>query len=351
MSDRPVPHPIAFRAVMIGLGFVQTVNGLWALFAPRSFYEDFPPGRGGWVSALPAYNEHLLRDVGGLFLATGVLLLIAAWRLDRPLVGVSLVAWLLFAVPHTVYHLFNLAPYGTADAVGNVISLGLTVVLPGALLVLLARPAAGPQAARGSAPANGGARIRGVERSSNPFVRYVFRESRKRFGKVPVPVAVTAHHPQLLVGYGMLELATERSHRMDERLKQLAELKAAQLAGCEWCLDFGSALVRAKGITDEEMRALVDYADSDVLGPDDKLVLDYASGMSRTPVEVSDELFERLRARFDEAQLVELTSVIALENYRARFNWALGIQGEGYSEGAYCVAPQRSQAVDSAHAS
>jgi AhpD family alkylhydroperoxidase len=351
MSDRPVPHPIAFRAVMIGLGFVQTVNGLWALFAPRSFYEDFPPGRGGWVSALPAYNEHLLRDVGGLFLATGVLLLVASVRLDRQLVGVSLVAWLLFAVPHFVYHVFNLEPYSTADAVGNVISLGLTVVLPVALLVLLARPAAGPRAAGASAPANGGARIRAVERSSNPVVRYVFRESRKRYGKVPVPFAVTAHHPPLLAGYGIFELATEHSHRMDERLKQLAELRAAQLAGCEWCLDFGSALVRSKGITDEEMRALVDYADSDVLGPDDKLVLDYATGMSRTPVEVPDELFERLRARFDEAQLVELTSVIALENYRARFNWALGMQKEGYSEGAYCVAPQRSQSVDSAHAS
>jgi AhpD family alkylhydroperoxidase len=351
MSDRPVPHPIAFRAVMIGLGLVQTVNGLWALFAPRSFYEDFPPGRGGWVSALPAYNEHLVRDVGGLFLATGVLLLVAAVRLERRLVGVSLVVWLLFAVPHAVYHLFNLEPYGTADAVGNVISLGLTVVLPGALLVLLARPAAGPQAPRGSAPANGRARIRGVEHSSNPLVRYVFRDCRRRYGKVPVPIAVTAHHPPLLAGYGMFELAAERSHRMDERLKQLAELKAAQLSGCEWCLDFGSALVRSKGISDEEMRALVDYADSDVLGPDDKLVLDYATGMSRTPVDVSDELFERLRARFDEGQLVELTAVIALENYRARFNWALGIQGEGFSEGAYCVAPQPSQSVDSAHAS
>jgi AhpD family alkylhydroperoxidase len=352
MPERPVPHPIAFRAVMVGLGFVQTVNGLWALFAPRSFYDDFPPGRGGWVSALPAYNEHLLRDVGGLFLATGVLLLVAGVLLERRLVWVSLVTWLLFALPHAVYHFFNLEPYDTADAVGNVITLALTVALPAALLVLLARPAAGPQAARGSAPANGGARIRGVERSSNPFVRYVFRESRKRFGKVPVPVAVTAHHPPLLVGYGMLELATERSHRVDERFKELAELKAAQLAGCEWCLDFGSALVHSKGVvTDEEMRALVDYADSDVLGPDDKLVLDYATAMSRTPVEVSDELFERLRARFDEAQLVELTSVIALENYRARFNWAFGIRGEGFSEGAYCVAPQGERAVGSAHAS
>ena len=68
-------------------------------------------------------------------------------------------------------------------------------------------------------------------------------------------------------------------------------------------------------------------------------MLDYAAGMSRTPVEVPDELFARLREHFDDAQLVELTSVIALENYRARFNWAFGIEGEGFSQGAYCVRP------------
>jgi hypothetical protein len=60
-------------------------------------------------------------------------------------------------------------------------------------------------------------------------------------------------------------------------------------------------------------------------------------------VDVPDELFERLRARFDEAQLVELTSVIALENYRGRFNWALGIESEDYSEGAFCIRPEEPQ--------
>jgi 4-carboxymuconolactone decarboxylase len=126
---------------------------------------------------------------------------------------------------------------------------------------------------------------------------------------------------------------------MDGRLKELAVLKAAQLSGCEWCMDFGSALVRTQGIRDDEMRALLDYRASDLLSDDDKLVVEYAEAMTRTPVDVPDELFERLRARFDEAQLVELTSVIALENYRGRFNWALGIQSEGFSEGAYCVPP------------
>jgi hypothetical protein len=62
--------------------------------------------------------------------------------------------------------------------------------------------------------------------------------------------------------------------------------------------------------------------------------------MSQTPVDVSDELFARLREHLDEAQLVELTSGIAVENYRARFNWAFGLAGQGLSEGAYCLRPE-----------
>jgi 4-carboxymuconolactone decarboxylase len=68
-------------------------------------------------------------------------------------------------------------------------------------------------------------------------------------------------------------------------------------------------------------------------------VLDYAVGMSRTPVDVPDALFDRLRQHFDEAQLVELTHVIALENLRGRFNLALGIGAAGFSEGSVCAVP------------
>jgi hypothetical protein len=55
---------------------------------------------------------------------------------------------------------------------------------------------------------------------------------------------------------------------------------------------------------------------------------------------------EQLAAHFDEAQLVELTSAIALENYRARFNWAFGLESQGFSEGAYCVAPEVRRQVE-----
>lgn len=61
--------------------------------------------------------------------------------------------------------------------------------------------------------------------------------------------------------------------------------------------------------------------------------------MTRTPVEVADALFARLRAEFSDVQLVELTATIAWENYRARFDHAFGIEAEGFSEGASCALP------------
>ena len=64
--------------------------------------------------------------------------------------------------------------------------------------------------------------------------------------------------------------------------------------------------------------------------------------MTRTPVEVPEALFARLRERFSEAQLVEVTSAIAWENYRARFDHAFGIEGENFTEGAVCAMPVRS---------
>ena len=139
----------------------------------------------------------------------------------------------------------------------------------------------------------------------------------------------------------MHELATERATTVPERLKHLASMRAAMVAGCEWCLDFGSFLSKGHGVTEDEMRELPHYRDSDAFDETEKLVMDYATGMTRSPVDVSDELFAKLRERFDEAQLVELTDIIALENYRARFNWAFGLEGQGFSEGAYCVPPER----------
>lgn len=98
---------------------------------------------------------------------------------------------------------------------------------------------------------------------------------------------------------------------------------------------------RANGVSAEQVANLSRYRSGFNFSELERLVLEYADGMTQTPVEVSDALFARLRERFSEAELVELTSAIAWENYRARFSHAFGIEGENFSEGAVCALPVR----------
>lgn len=98
---------------------------------------------------------------------------------------------------------------------------------------------------------------------------------------------------------------------------------------------------RSCGVTQEELEALSAHEHSAVFDARDRAVLDYAIAMSATPVEVDDALFDRLRRHLSDPQIVELTAAIAWENYRARFNHALEMESEGFSEGAFCPIPVR----------
>jgi AhpD family alkylhydroperoxidase len=151
------------------------------------------------------------------------------------------------------------------------------------------------------------------------------------------PLRMYAHIPRLLNAYGRLEQADSKLDILTPRVRALAELKSATTVHCEYCIDLGSQIAREWGITDEELLAFPDYRNAACFSDADKLVLEYATALSRTPVEVSDELFDALHAHFDTAQLVGLTHVVTLGNLRARFNIALGIGSSGFSAGRVCA--------------
>ena len=94
-------------------------------------------------------------------------------------------------------------------------------------------------------------------------------------------------------------------------------------------------------MTQQQLLDLAIFESSPAFSDLERLVLRYAVAMTGTPAEVPDELFAQLRRHFGPRQLVELTSAIAWENYRARFNRAFDIEAEGFSEGAVCVVPVR----------
>lgn len=122
------------QAISAILAVTAGYVGAWAELAPRSFYGSFPGFGRHWVSAAGPYNEHLTRDVGGLYLA---LLLVSGWAAVRPrreILALAGCAWLVFSVPHFAFHMSHLDEFDGLDKAGNIITLGGTVVLAALLL-------------------------------------------------------------------------------------------------------------------------------------------------------------------------------------------------------------------------
>jgi hypothetical protein len=119
---------VVARVALLLLAAAGLYQGLWAQVAPRSFFDDFPSGL-GWVAVDGPYNEHLVRDVGGLVNGLSVVAVLAAWRLSRSLLMATAVGWLVYSLPHLVYHLGHPLDDAGMQAV-NVLVLGSQVVLP-----------------------------------------------------------------------------------------------------------------------------------------------------------------------------------------------------------------------------
>jgi hypothetical protein len=118
------------------LAVSSAIVGAWAQFFPRSFYNSFPGLGRHWVAVDGPYNEHLVRDVGGLNLALVVVLVAAIATLAPVMVRVAALAYLVYALPHFVYHLHHLDAYDSSDQMGNALSLGTTVLVPVVLVAL-----------------------------------------------------------------------------------------------------------------------------------------------------------------------------------------------------------------------
>jgi len=195
------------------------------------------------------------------------------------------------------------------------------------------------------------ARIEGVPKSkAGPMVRLIYRFGprmmKKLTGREPQtgsgiePIEIWAHQPKMMMGMGRFNQAVRKGKSIDERLKNLVELKGAQMIGCEFCVDLGSQICRNSGFSDEELLALPRYRESDLFTEREKRALDYTVAVMRTPVEVTDELFAEVKEHFSDEQLVEITAFLMVVNLD-RLNAAFGIAAAGFSDGMVCAAPDR----------
>jgi AhpD family alkylhydroperoxidase len=172
------------------------------------------------------------------------------------------------------------------------------------------------------------------------MTRLMWRYAKHRFGEVPEPFAVYAHHPGLMVAAGAHEGMLQRaSTTLPASVRELAVYWTARQIGCSWCVDFGAMLMRLEGLDMARLEQIDDYATSPSFSADERAAIAYAAAMTTDPHTVTDEQIEDLRRRFGDKGVMELTYQIGVENMRARMNAALGITEQGFSSGDSCRVP------------
>ena len=129
-------NPHIHRVCLVILALSGLIVGPWAYFAPLHWYNTFPGMGMQWLPVLGPFNEHLVKDVGGMYLGLAALSFWTLFHLtNRTLVLITAVSWTIFNTLHLTYHATMLHMYDTFNAVMNVIALTTVLVCSAALAI------------------------------------------------------------------------------------------------------------------------------------------------------------------------------------------------------------------------
>lgn len=176
--------------------------------------------------------------------------------------------------------------------------------------------------------------------SSGPIESLLGRVSRRMYaGKVLDPLKAGFHHRGFLASWLGLEMSAKRWKKLPETLQALAVMAVAHEIGCSFCTDFGYWEYHHRGVDLRKLRDIGAWHTSPVYTDLERAVIQYSVAATAVPSAVTDELADALRPDLDDAQIVELAALVALENFRSRFNAGLGLSSQGFRDD--CEVPSR----------
>jgi len=163
------------------------------------------------------------------------------------------------------------------------------------------------------------------------YLKPFFWRQKKKYGQVLTPGLVWAKMPKLFVGvaflYGILD---RKSSPLTPVLRSLITVRISQINWCAFCVDINSAVLMQRTGSDEKLNSLSTWRESDVFSNVEKAVLNYTEKITYSEQQVDDECVNRVKEHFDEKSLVELTALIAFQNFSSKFNSALAIAPQGF---------------------
>jgi len=170
------------------------------------------------------------------------------------------------------------------------------------------------------------ARVRDIGSAELPAAaRAVYERFVADYGPFRNQVAVFAHSPPAVTHLMGLLLDLRASGTVGRRYLELAIVAVSKLNECHYCVAHHKPMLIVEGLSSAGADSVLDYRDHPEFDDTDRLVVEYTVAVTNNPQRIGDALFARLRARFSEAEIVELTLRIALCGFFNRFNDALQI--------------------------
>jgi AhpD family alkylhydroperoxidase len=171
-----------------------------------------------------------------------------------------------------------------------------------------------------------------IEEPRDLFGKLIAWYSRRAYGDLLDNALVLLHNRRVLRAILSFERKVAKFDTLDATLKSLALAASAGAIGCSWCLDFGYYMAHTQGLSVEKLKDVPRWRESDAFTTSEKLVIEYAEAMTVTPPAVTHEMVAHLNKVLGVPAVVELTMMVAIENERSRFNSALGLTSQGFSD-------------------
>jgi len=165
------------------------------------------------------------------------------------------------------------------------------------------------------------ARLQPLPPEANPELRDTFQTFQKLLGYVPNSALIMQRRPQLVKALAQLASSVwDPASEVDLGFKRLVAYLASRTHGCNYSMAHAAEAAHRAGVADAKLEAVVDYKTSPFYTEAERAALDFAVAAASQPNAVTDELFDRMKRHWTEAQIVEIAGAVALTGFLNRWN-------------------------------
>jgi AhpD family alkylhydroperoxidase len=163
------------------------------------------------------------------------------------------------------------------------------------------------------------------------LIKLFFWNQKRRYGAVLEPARLWGRSPKVFATLALLYGALDRrSSPIDPALRTLVTVRVSQINSCSFCVDVNASTALKRGISEEKLLAVAEFAVSVLFTEREQAALAYAEAVTYTEQQASAAHFAALRLHFNDDAIIELTALIAFQNLSSKFNAALQVPPQGF---------------------